>query len=62
MGNSIIKEEVTGDEIGKKIDDKITKISKNLQQNNSERITNKHDKELRKKDIYISRRKTENYW
>ena len=36
--------ETTGDLIA----DKITKISKNLQQNNSKTITNEHDKEIPK--------------
>ena len=48
--------------IGNKIADKITKISKTSQQNNSETITNELDKKYVKKDTYISRRKTENYW
>ena len=37
--------EATGDLIGNKIPNKITKVSKNSQQNNSETITNEHDKE-----------------
>ena len=32
---------------------KITKVSKNLQQNNSEKVTNENDKEIHK-EIYIS--------
>ena len=32
--------------IGDKIANKITKVSKNLQQNNSETVTNKNDKEI----------------
>ena len=36
-----------------KIADKITKISKNSQQHNSERVTNEHDKEI-PKERYIS--------
>ena len=36
--------EATGDLVGNKIADKITKISKNLQQNNSETVKNEHDK------------------
>ena len=39
--------------IGNKIADKITKVSKNSQQNNSETVTNEHDKDIHKK-IYIS--------
>ena len=49
--------EATGDLIGNKIADKITK---DLQHNNSETITNEHDKEIRERKICISRRKTEN--
>ena len=49
--------EETGDLIGNEIADE---ISKNLQQNNSETITNEHDKEIPKKR-YISPGKTENY-
>ena len=41
--------------------DKITKVSKNLQQNNSETVTNDHDKEIPLRKIYISRRKAGNY-
>ena len=52
--------EATVDSIGYKIADKITKISKTLQQNNSESVTNEHDKE---RDIYLKKeKKTENYW
>ena len=39
--------------IGNKITNKITKVSKNSQQNNSETVTNKHDKEI-PKERYIS--------
>ena len=47
--------ETTGELIGNKIaklvaksyDNKIKKVSKNLQQNNSEIVTNEHDKEIR---------------
>ena len=52
-----------------KIADHITKISKPLQQNNSETITNKHDEEIHiyiyiyiYVYIYIYITKTENYW
>ena len=44
---------VTGDLIGNKIADKITGVSKHLQQNNLETVTDKHDKEILK-EIYIS--------
>ena len=41
---------------------KITKVSKNSQQNNSETVTNENDKEIPKgRYIYISRRKAKNY-
>ena len=36
--------EKTGDLIGNKIADNITRVSKNQQQNNSETVTNEHDK------------------
>ena len=45
--------EATGDLIGNKIANKITKVLKNLQQNNSEIVTNEHDKEI-PKEKYIS--------
>ena len=61
--------EATGDLIGNKIadvvakscDGKITKVSRSLPQNNSERIINEHDKEM-PKERYITRRNAENYW
>ena len=40
--------EATGDLIGNKISNKITKVSKNSQQINSETVTNDHDKETPK--------------
>ena len=45
--------EGTGDLIGNKTDNKITKLSKNSPQNNSETVTNEHDKEI-PKEKYIS--------
>ena len=45
--------EATGDLIGNKIATKITKVSKNPQQNNSETVTNEHDIEI-PKERYIS--------
>ena len=45
--------DATGDLIGNKIADKITKVSKNSQQNNSETVTNDHDKET-PNERYIS--------
>ena len=61
--------ETTGDLISNKIantvaksyDGKITGVLKHPQQNNSETITNEHDKEI-PKERYISRTKTRNYW
>ena len=45
--------EATGDLTGNKIADKITKVSKNSQQNNSETVINENDKEI-PKERYIS--------
>ena len=47
------KAEATSDLIGNKIVNSITKVSKSSQQNNSETVTNKHDKEITK-EKYIS--------
>ena len=47
------KAEATGNFIGSKITDKITKISKTMQQNNSETVTNEHDQEI-PNERYIS--------
>ena len=49
--------DATGDLIDNKIANKIMGVSKNSQQNNSETITNEHDKEI-PKERYIFRRKT----
>ena len=49
----MVKIWATGDLIGNKIADKIRKVSKNLQQNNLETVTNEHDKEI-PKEIYVS--------
>ena len=49
----IQKTPATGDLIGNKIADRITKVSKSLQQNHSETVTNEHDKEI-PKERYIS--------
>ena len=46
--------EAAGDLISNKIANKITKVSKISQQNNSETVTNEHDEEMPKK-ICISR-------
>ena len=45
--------EATGDLTGNKIADKITKVLKNSQQNNSETVINENDKEI-PKERYIS--------
>ena len=53
--------------IGNRVANKITMFSKILRQNSSEKSTNEtenieSDKKYVKKEIYISRTKTENYW
>ena len=49
--------EATGDLICNKIPNRITKVSKNSQQNHLETVTNDHDKEIPKERyIYIYRR------
>ena len=54
--------EATGDLIGNKIAIRITEVLGSSPNNNSETITNEHDKEIRKhRYIYMSRRKTESY-
>ena len=45
--------EVTGDLIGNKTANKVTRVSKNSQQNNSGIVTNKHDKGI-PKERYVS--------
>ena len=40
--------EATGGLIGNKVGDRITKVSKNLEQNNSDTVANEHDKEIPK--------------
>ena len=47
--------EATGDLIDNKTANKVTKISKTSQQNNSEIVTNKLNKEIPKKHIYVMR-------
>ena len=42
--------QATGDVIGNKIADKTLKVSKTLPQNNSEAVSDEHDKEMPKKD------------
>ena len=51
--------EATGDLIGNNIFDKILKVSRNSQQNNSETVTNVNDKKI-PKERYISRKMTRN--
>ena len=48
--------EATGDLIDNKVADRITKISKDSQQDNLEKVTGKHDKEMPNipSNIYIS--------
>ena len=48
--------------IGKKIADKITKVSRSSPQYNSETVANEHDKEIPKERYNSPDRKTENYW
>ena len=50
--------EATDDLVGNKIDDRITKDSKTSQQNNSETVTNEHDKKI-PKERYISPEETQ---
>ena len=50
--------EATGDLIGNKIANRITKVSRSLLQNNSETITREYFKEI-PEERYISRRRTE---
>ena len=45
--------EAAGDFIGNKVANKITRISKDSQQNNSETVTNEYDKEIPKEDIFL---------
>ena len=46
----------TGDLIDNKIANKITKVSRNLQQNNSQTVTNEHDNKI-PKEKYVSSEK-----
>ena len=45
--------EATGDLIGNEIANKITEVSQSLQRNNSETVTNEHDKQI-SQERYIS--------
>ena len=49
--------EAADDLIGNKIADKITEVSKNLQQNYSETVTNANNKEIRKEKYIFKRKK-----
>ena len=48
--------EATGDLMGNKIANKITKVSRSSPQNNSETITNEHDNEIPKKRSYLQKK------
>ena len=50
----------TADATGELIGNTVTKVSKNLQQNNSEIVTNEHDKEI-PKERHISPEERQNY-
>ena len=52
--------DLIGDKIQKKIKLKIKKVLKNLQERNSETVTNENDKEIPRK-INISRRKAKKH-
>ena len=57
--NSVIQKtaEATGDLIGNKTANKVTKVSRNSQQNNLDTFTNENDKEKHlKKDIYLQKK------
>ena len=49
-------EEGSGDLIGNKIANRITKVSSSLPHNNSETNTNEHDKEIPKEDTYLQKK------
>ena len=51
--------EATGDLIGEKVANRITKVSNNSQQNNPETITNENDKEI-PEERYISPEERQN--
>ena len=53
--------EATSDLTPNKIANKITKVSRSSPQNNSETITNEHDKEIPKERYISSDKKTQNY-
>ena len=47
--------------VAKSYDGKITNVSKNSQQNNTETVTNKHDKKI-PKERYASLEERQSYW
>ena len=49
--------EATGDLIGNKITNRITKVSKHSQQNNSETVTNENDKKILKERYVLPEEK-----
>ena len=49
-------EEGSGDLIGNKIANRITKVSSSLPHNNSETNTNEHDEEIPKEDTYLQKK------
>ena len=49
--------EATGDLIGNKIANRITKVSKHSQQNNSETVTNENDKKILKERYVLPEEK-----
>ena len=53
--------EAPGDLIGNKVADRITKVSKNSQQNNSEIVTNENDKEIPKERYIPPEKRKKNY-
>ena len=53
--------EATGDLIDNEIADRITKVSKSSQQDNSERVTNEHDKEMPKERYISPEKRARNY-
>ena len=53
--------EATGDLIGNKTANKITKASKNIQQNNLETVINENNKEITKERYMSTEKKTRNY-
>ena len=50
------KAEATGNLIGNEIADRITKVSKNSQQNNLETVEYEHHQKYLKKDMYLQKK------